>query len=730
MNQVLVEKAQNEDYIDYDLVMNDSDNNIIKLRFLKNNNIYLVDDINNENNLYLINMVNPSKKELVDLFEKKDNEKNMIENIYNLNRTVIFNKFYIDFDKIFNSITFDKNIKNIKNVKNVNNENTFDPKMIFEIIKKDIISINQDSNYKHYVKLDSNINSNNISSYNLELVLVYDIDNKITKKLKEFKTDNITFQLILDKTYYPFKAPDLKIKTNIFKNNFVFHLNNLKEFKQTNWNPLISVKYIIEKLGEQMEKVCYDYLGVEDNNEFNNLVLELASLTGEVDEQNLINLEFEKVNFVKEKSRWNAGTGYGHEGLSSWDIKKFTKEKEDINSRIEYILVLINGLITEENKEIVNNDILKNYILKSISGINLLELQEKSSLYTEIFKGLEKLFTLNIITINDIKKISGLVDIINDLKDSIAQLLGNIEMENNDVFLLKVNDILNMISNNIHIDIINDKSIININDNIHSDNLNNYITMVKKYMFTDYEIPSYYTDFKDSGKLSKQSMVRIMSEIQGFKKNLPVDWDTSILFRYSKKNIQSCSFYIIGPKDTPYHNGIFEFNLFFPYNYPNEAPKVLLLTTGGGTVRFNPNLYNCGKVCLSLLGTWSGQDGEKWNPKISTALQVLISIQSLIFIEEPYFNEPGYERDRNNDRGRKNSKDYNEIRRVETIRWAINDKLKNPPETIKDFVVEHFKMKKEELINVTNKWLEEAVLNKEKLSQVRNEMLVLLENLK
>jgi baculoviral IAP repeat-containing protein 6 len=44
--------------------------------------------------------------------------------------------------------------------------------------------------------------------------------------------------------------------------------------------------------------------------------------------------------------------------------------------------------------------------------------------------------------------------------------------------------------------------------------------------------------------------------------------------------------------------------------------------TGGGAVRFNPNLYNCGKVCLSLLGTWTGKEGEGWNAEVSTALQV------------------------------------------------------------------------------------------------------------
>ena len=39
-------------------------------------------------------------------------------------------------------------------------------------------------------------------------------------------------------------------------------------------------------------------------------------------------------------------------------------------------------------------------------------------------------------------------------------------------------------------------------------------------------------------------------------------------------------------------------------------------------MRFNPNLYDCGKVCLSLLGTWSGAKGETWDPNSSSTLQV------------------------------------------------------------------------------------------------------------
>ena len=56
--------------------------------------------------------------------------------------------------------------------------------------------------------------------------------------------------------------------------------------------------------------------------------------------------------------------------------------------------------------------------------------------------------------------------------------------------------------------------------------------------------------------------------------------------------------------DCPYCGGCFIFDVFIPVIYPAVPPKVKLVTTGYGTVRFNPNLYNCGKVCLSLLGTW------------------------------------------------------------------------------------------------------------------------------
>jgi len=187
--------------------------------------------------------------------------------------------------------------------------------------------------------------------------------------------------------------------------------------------------------------------------------------------------------------------------------------------------------------------------------------------------------------------------------------------------------------------------------------------------------------------------------------------------------------YINGPKDTPYENGLFLFHAYLPHNYPQVEPKVLIITTGNGKVRFNPNLYNCGKVCLSLLGTWSGHESEKWNPKTSTFLQVLISIQSLILIDQPFFNEPGYERQINSPIGQTKSKLYNNNIQYENIRWGMIDQILNPPIGYEEVVKNHFKLKYNDIINLIDKWiLESDEINKPKMIDELTKLKELLDN--
>lgn len=77
-------------------------------------------------------------------------------------------------------------------------------------------------------------------------------------------------------------------------------------------------------------------------------------------------------------------------------------------------------------------------------------------------------------------------------------------------------------------------------------------------------------------------------------------------------------------------------------------------------LRLNPNLYACGKVCLSLLNTWSGGPNEKWTPGVSTILQVLVSIQGLILNAKPFFNEPGFANMSGSANGERKALQYNE----------------------------------------------------------------------
>jgi len=150
------------------------------------------------------------------------------------------------------------------------------------------------------------------------------------------------------------------------------------------------------------------------------------------------------------------------------------------------------------------------------------------------------------------------------------------------------------------------------------------------------------------------------------------------------------------------------FDIYCPAEYPVVSSVMNLQTTGKGSVRFNPNLYNCGKVCLSLLGTWRGGPNEKWNEKTSTLLQVFISIQSLIFVEKPYFNEPGYESSMNTAEGDAQSRKYNEVIRVATLQWAIIDQLQNPSPGFEEPIRIHFTLKRNEIMKQCHDWIKDA----------------------
>jgi len=115
----------------------------------------------------------------------------------------------------------------------------------------------------------------------------------------------------------------------------------------------------------------------------------------------------------------------------------------------------------------------------------------------------------------------------------------------------------------------------------------------------------------------------------------------NIYYKHDEENIMKGYALIIGQRDTPYGYGYYFFEFNFPYNYPFAPPEVRYLTNDGA-MRFNPNLYINGKVCLSVLNTWAG---ESW-----TACQTIYSILftlSTVLCANPLLNEPGIREDHN-----------------------------------------------------------------------------------
>ncbi|KAJ8306122.1 hypothetical protein KUTeg_016667 [Tegillarca granosa] len=219
---------------------------------------------------------------------------------------------------------------------------------------------------------------------------------------------------------------------------------------------------------------------------------------------------------------------------------------------------------------------------------------------------------------------------------------------------------------------------------------------------------NYATQFKACQSSGQTQIFRIAQELSSLSSSLPLDLSSSIFVRSDDERLTLMKALITGPEGTPYSGGCFMFDIFFPPSYPKVPPQVNLQTTGQGKVRFNPNLYACGKVCLSLLGTWEGQKGEQWNEKTSTVLQVLVSIQSLILVPDPYFNEPGFEQEIGTETGRKHSDEYNSDVCYNNIKYAMLSQLQSPPPEFADVIKAHFYLKKQKILEEVEGWVNKS----------------------
>jgi len=133
--------------------------------------------------------------------------------------------------------------------------------------------------------------------------------------------------------------------------------------------------------------------------------------------------------------------------------------------------------------------------------------------------------------------------------------------------------------------------------------------------------------------ISKSSVHRLLRDVKQIMVN-PLTAN-GIFYRHDEEDMLKGYAMIIGSEDTPYFNGYYFFELIFPNDYPH-SPPIVYFCTNGDSVRFNPNLYKTGKVCISILNTWRG---DQWNScqSISTLLLTLCTL----LCKDPLLNEPG-----------------------------------------------------------------------------------------
>nr|GFC85245.1 hypothetical protein [Tanacetum cinerariifolium] len=142
--------------------------------------------------------------------------------------------------------------------------------------------------------------------------------------------------------------------------------------------------------------------------------------------------------------------------------------------------------------------------------------------------------------------------------------------------------------------------------------------------------------YSNQNSTMKQPPRNWAKNIQEEWKILEKDLPDTIFVRVYESRMDLLRAAIIGAEGTPYHDGLFFFDVCFPSSYPQNPP---LVHYHSGGLCINPNINDCGEVCLSLLNTWfPGDANTMWIPGTSTMLQVLVSIQGLVLNTKPAFN--------------------------------------------------------------------------------------------
>ena len=570
----------------------------------------------------------------------------------------------------------------IKDSKPVKFEIDIEPEKLLPDLSDDIIIDNNHEN-DNYVPFEIIKKSKEIGRHSTVHQIISEINNAIknTKNViikpidtvfkvyveNKHGSNKFDYELIISERY-PYEPPSINVKTACSA-SLTYSLTNCEMLNANKWNPLISLKDIIIGIYNNIDKLDFEKIKSQiKNKNFQEMTTKLIEVTNTAP----LNIQAYNLNFdfLKIQDKQNSkGIGYDFKG-STWDIKSHIAIQEAKNNVIKITLQYIHPLI-KENSEYIGETCLIPYIKQYIYDVSLFEIEKNKEYYTILFKVFNEIYKLGKYNENfNLEKICS-------QRESFVDYC---EIYQSIPILEKKQDVTTKTS---YVDIMKETAF-------------GFAKIIESRHFK-------FMDKTSSSNVTPNFSRRLKSEIRNLSSNLPISDTSSIFLRIDENNMSIMKFLIIPHPDTPYAYGCFEFDMYLNADYPNTPPHVEIITTGGGKFRFNPNLYDTGKVCLSLLGTWSGTGGESWSTE-STILQVLLSIQSLIFCEEPYFNEPGYESSRGTKEGKAKNDAYMDPIRYNTLKLGMVEQLRNPSFGFEDIIKNHFKLKQKEIFKKLDDW--------------------------
>lgn len=526
-------------------------------------------------------------------------------------------------------------------------------------------------------------------------------NNELNEELRKNRLDGVEVSITFHDSLYPNYPPCVTVVSPTLGKMLNYIIPALKMLQLSYWTPTRNISYIVQKIYMILNKHAVVDSVVAPQNKLGQLLMKISSLcdisefSNSVDDE--VYISFDKSDDKCNKINKSSNSGTGYYSKTTWDMTQYTESLKDRDNQIIQVFNDITEKIQIPSENICNqlyNSFIIQYIISILDGVSILDMLMRKEMYVSIMTFLQNISYEHYIKLYSIQFRNKCIF---EILKKLCEKLGDDEIS---MIIKSLFDIIGYMNIDIKPSVTQQ-----------SCGTKDYVATMEKYKYDNADIIEseyYYKSLLQSAiNRTKESSSRIVIECSTLASNVPIHFDASIFVMSDENDISVMRVLMTGPDKTPYENGCFIFDIYLPPDYPQTHPQMWFLNHGG--VRFNPNLYDSGKICLSLLGTWPGRDGssENWNPSTSNIYQLLLSVQSQILVEHPYFNEPSYYNQQ--DAHSQQSKEYNFNIRYYTMQFAILgllDTIKYPE--FKDIIRDHFKFKKDHVLKICKQWTIEA----------------------